>query len=636
MIWQHPAGKMMFFSVGLLAALLCSALAFLPGVSQAEISVSATLSSASFDVDDGAQLSIRVSGTTSAEVNLPETDRDSYEIFQCNQKIEAWSQISLTNRKHNQSSSSVTFDCTIKAYKPGKYTIPPITVSADGATRTTEEIPFEVTASSQSGSGSGTAAAPPSSGSPEGEGQRVFIRLIGGREQSYVGEIIPVAVKAYFHQGLRANLSSAPSLAGDGLVMSQPHSQPVQTREMAGNTPYSVLTWQTALSNIKEGKHTVHLELNATLLIPQRRMSTSVFGQRSPFDDDLFDSVFGGYKEKPITAVSDDLVFEILPLPEAGKPRDFTGAIGNFSFRTGATPQKAEIGEPLTLTMTIRGNGNFDRVEAPAFPDSADWKTYSPSGAFSPEGGSNSAGVKVFEQAIVAKNSTIKQIRSLTFSYFDPQQGRYVTRQSAPVPVTIISEAAATPATAGSTAPTPAAQQTQQQQPPPQPAQPAGSIAGLAPLRLEAGGTEAAIEPLYRNPLFLAVMALCGVTLLILAGRKVYTMREDSRPEERRRRQLIKTLEASCVAVEKALAEDNSTAFLAACRTAIQQHLGAIWQCSPTAITRADLAARIPEAGQLLEVLTIAEQAAYSGCPLNRETMNRYASTLKAELEKLL
>ncbi len=594
-----------------------------PSASVAELSVAATLSSATFSVDEGAQLTITVNGSRSADVQIPETG--NFDIYQRGKS----SQVNMIN---GEFSSSITITCLLRAYEPGRYSIPPITIVADKKTLLTEEIPFEVTAAAQSSRrsniGSGTAVSPPSPDTDSG-GSAAFITLSKAKQKSYVGEIVPVEIKAYFKQGLRANLNSAPEIIGDGLVMPQLHEQPRQTQERVGAATYSVLTWQTTLSNIKEGRHTIHLELNATQLIPQRRTSTSLFGQRSPFDDDLFDSVFGGYKQKPIKVTSEDITLEIMPLPEEGRPDTFTGAIGNFALHTSADPLQAEIGEPLTLTMEISGSGNFDRVEAPSFPDSADWKTYSPSSTFTSPENTTYSGEKQFVQAIVAKSPAINQIPSLSFSYFDPDQGRYITTNSQPIPITV---------TGKTTVPLqPSAVQARPEpQQEPQPAVSPEGIAGLAPLHLETGKSVATIIPLYRSPLFLAVMLLCLAIIIVLSVLRLQKVRAQHSPDETRKRQLQKTLQDSLTAVEAALAKEDSTAFLAAVRSTIQAHLGGLWKCEPSAITSANLSKNLAHSPELLAIFTTAEQAAYSGASLSRETMQDYAQTLKTELVKLI
>ena len=620
--------KFTILAAGVVAVLALVALFSLPAASRAEFSVSATLSSTTFSVDDGAQLSITVNGTRSADLEIPETDTSNFEIIQRGRS----SQINMINGNF---SSAITFTCIVRGYKPGKYAIPPITIKSDGTSRTTESIPFEITDSGQMGqNGAGTAVLPPPSASgASAGGDAAFLRLNIGKTSSYVGEIIPVEVKAYFKKGLRASLNSAPTLVGDGLVMPQLNEKPVQTEEIFGNSRYSVLTWQTDISNIKEGKYTVHLELDATLLIPQRRLSTSIFGQ-SPFDDDFFDNVFGGYKEKPIKPVSEEMRFTILPLPEENRPAGFTGAIGDFNLQVAAAPIQAETGEPLTLTMTVSGTGNFDRVEAPAFPESDQWKTYTPAATFTKGTGDDHTGNKVFEQAIVAKSGSVSEIPALAFSYFDPQKGKYITRESSPIPVSITAKTSVpvptpAPPVRGNEA-APAATVAPKQQP----ESTSAPIGGLAPLRLESGNTTSAITPLYTRPPFLAVMAICALALLMLTVLKIYRLREDAHPEDRRRRQLGKALQDSYQSMDQALAQENSSVFLAVCRTAIQQHLGAIWHCQASAITSADLTARLSSSNRLVEIFTIAEQAAYSGALLDRETMQDYARAVKKELEE--
>ncbi|MFV0436646.1 MAG: BatD family protein [Desulfopila sp.] len=616
--------------LGILTGLILCTICSRP-VRAADISVSATLSPTTFSVDDGARLTITVNGTQSAELEIPATDADRFAIVQRGRS----SQFNMINGRF---SSAITFTCLVEGYKAGNYSIPPITIHADNTSKITEAIPFTVTEALPTNlSTGGSGALPQSQASGAGaDTVAAFIRLIAAKTTGYVGELMPVEVKAYFRSGLRANLNSTPTLVGDGLLLPQLNEKPQQSEEMVGNSRYSVLTWHTALSNIKEGEHTIHLELNATLLLPQRRMASSIFGQNSPFDNQFFDNFFNGYKEKPIKAVSDELAFTLLPLPEKDRPSDFTGAIGDFNLEVVATPKQAETGEPLTLTMTISGTGNFDRVRAPSFPATVGWKTYSPSTTFTGNA-STSGGNKVFEQAIVARNGEVSEIPSLRFSYFDPQQQRYITRRSAPIPVTIVDRstpvaAPAVPATiaTGATTPqtTPAGQT---RQPSPQ----SGEISGLAPLHLQAGSGHTAITPLYARPLFLAMVILCGLLLLAAALVRFWRIRQSAHPDEQRKKQLTRMLQQACSELDHAATEGNSALFLARCRSVIQNQLGAIWNRQPDAITRADLAVRLPHGNRLIEIFTVAEQAAYSGAWLQVKEMTDYAATIKDELEGL-
>lgn len=630
---SHPARQHTIRAAGrhalALLAIMVLVNVFAPRGTAAELDVSATLTPESFSTDEGARLTITVSGSRSAELNLPETDPADYEIIQRGRS----SQIHIVN---GEFSAAITFTCLVRAYRPGQYTLPPITVSGNGETQTTPPLQFVVTGSRQGGE-SGIGAAPQQPADPEsGQDRIAFLALGLDRREGYVGEILPVQVKAYFRKGLRASLNGAPTLTGDGLIMDQLTDKPVQTEEVVGGSRYTVLTWQTSLSNIKEGVHRVQLGLDATLLIPERRSSRSFFGQSPFFDDDFFDSVFGGYREKPLTARSEPIEFTSLPLPDEGRPAGFAGAIGDFNLQVSATPIEAEVGEPLTLTMTITGNGNFDRVQAPLFPESAGWKTYSPSSDTTAPATASQEGSKVFEQAIVARSAGIAEIPALSFSYFDPVAKRYVSRESMPIPVTIKGPVPATaPQTSarqtGQAAPTAAAPQAQ---PAPQLAL-TPAIPGLAPLHLNPGKGVSTITPVYYRPVFLVPVALLLLALAALSALHLLRRHRLAHPEreEARRRELM--LQEAFAGMEGTLATGDSRAFLAGCRTTIQGHLARLWNCRAEAITRADLLERLGRDNPLVDIFTAAEQSAYSGVRLDQPTMRSYATTVKAELEKL-
>ncbi|WP_136809105.1 BatD family protein [Desulfosediminicola flagellatus] len=606
----------------LLVAFVLIALIAFPCVnsalSKSEITVSAKLGSASFSVDEGAQLTITINGTRSANLEIPETN--NFDIYQRGKS----SQFNMIN---GEFSASISVTCLLQAHQPGKYTIPPISIHADGTTITTEPIPFEVTASGRSVQQPAAAGSGQQTQTGNADEKGAFILLVNEKQKSYIGEIIPIEIKAYFRQGLRANLNSTPSIIGDGFVMPQLHDQPRQTQERVGNSIYNVLTWKTTLSTIKEGAHTIRIELDATQLIPQRRTSTSIFGSRSPFDDDFFDSVLGGYSQRPLKVTSEDIALEILPLPEEGRPEDFTGAIGDFSLETQAEPRKVETGEPITLTISVHGSGNFDRVEAPIFPSLPEWKTYSANSQYSPDKSKTPVDKKVFEQAIVAKSPSITEIPSLSFSYFDPQKGIYVTKKSAPLPITVSGKAAPAPATATIQAPQPQKVQIEEN---------TALFHGLAPIKIEPGKAVRSIKPLYRKPFFIAVMVICFMAILYFFLIKTMQLRAQRRPEAGQMKQLSAAMKKSFTAIDESRMAENSAAFLAACRSAIQHHLGTLWGCQPTTITRADIAEKLPQHPELLEIFTAAEQSAYGGANLSRETMEDYTRKLKTTLETLI
>lgn len=600
--------------------LVIAALFLIPRAGQAEITASATLNTASFSIDQTAQLTVTVNGAKNSEIEIP--DVTGLTFYRRGQR----SQINIINGRY---SSSISTTYLIQAHESGEYTVPPIRIVAGKTTLTTEPIPFEVLDPTASGPAhGGTAVSGNSTPDPTATGEDAFLRLLGLKQQSFIGEILPIEIKAYFRRGLRANLNSYPSLQGNGCVMPQLNEEPRQSQETINGVSYSVLTWKTALSTIKEGAHAIRLELDATLLLPQRSMSSSLFGRQSPFDDDFLDSFFGGYQKRPLRLASPEIDLEILPLPETGKPANFTGAIGAFNLHISATPEEVEIGEPLTLTMTVTGKGNFNRVEAPLFPHSSDWKTYSPSATFRADDETNHSGSKTFEQALVARTDRIQAIPSLSFSYFDPARRQYVTLTSEPVALAIRGKAAAVPRPAPASQPPPSAT--------PKPPSSLISFTGLAPLQLEPGKPITAIKPLFQHVWFGAIIVACLVVLCLLAGLWIARRRAKNDVQGQKKQRLHRALELSLAAVTAARKTNDSQAFLAHCRAAIQQQLGILWQLEPATITRADLTQRLHPSSGLHEIFTLAEQAAYAGIKLSDEKMEEYFQTMKKELEELI
>src|SRR5207248_9832076 len=90
--------------------------------------------------------------------------------------------------------------------------------------------------------------------------------------------------------------------------------------------------------------------------------------------------------------------------------------------------------DPFTVTATITGRGNFDRVTAPTFEDERGWHKYPPSSEFKQDDEVGISGVKTFE-TVVSANERKDKIPAQLFSYFDPAKEQYVTLRAEPIPV---------------------------------------------------------------------------------------------------------------------------------------------------------------------------------------------------------
>lgn len=67
--------------------------------------------------------------------------------------------------------------------------------------------------------------------------------------------------------------------------------------------------------------------------------------------------------EETVTGLA--LEVEGRPLPEEGRPPDFSGAVGSFALAASVQPRQLAAGEELVLRLTITGTGDLGAVEPP-------------------------------------------------------------------------------------------------------------------------------------------------------------------------------------------------------------------------------------------------------------------------------
>ena len=68
---------------------------------------------------------------------------------------------------------------------------------------------------------------------------------------------------------------------------------------------------------------------------------------------------------------SKPLKLHIKPLPKAGRPPQFSGAVGNFFLRGSLERNRSIIGEPVTYTIELNGEMIVEKQEIPGITGGA-------------------------------------------------------------------------------------------------------------------------------------------------------------------------------------------------------------------------------------------------------------------------
>jgi hypothetical protein len=96
-----------------------------------------------------------------------------------------------------------------------------------------------------------------------------------------------------------------------------------------------------------------------------------------------------------------------------------------------------QFGDPITLTLTVRGSGNMASAGLP--PLDADGGL-SPESFRLPEGeppGEFKDDAKVFRVSLRVLSDAVREIPSLAYSWFDPELGAYQTARSRPIALSV-------------------------------------------------------------------------------------------------------------------------------------------------------------------------------------------------------
>ena len=416
---------------------------------RAEMSVS----SKHLEVGQTTKLRITVSGE--GKVETPhEIDVDGLSIQY--QGRSSSSSYSFNNGVMN-SSRSITDTFVLTPQREGEITIPAQTVKADGKPLTTEPITLDVVAASSGNGNAGAAASGGSAGqsAQSGVGRIAFAELVVPKDRIYVGETVPIVLNFFFNadaQVLQVETQGL-TLKSDGFTV-KPFRNPDQQRISKDGKNYIEVTFKTAITPVKAGDLTLGgAEMPFTAMIQQKPPQQDDDDNNSPFNGNAtiqqmmrqmqsFNNMAMASPQQ-MTVKSDPVKINVLPLPEAGRPANFSGAVGQFRIADeSAEPAAVSIGDPVEVKIGISGYGSFDRIDSPTMAAVSGWKNYPSGGKFKANDDIGFSGTKTFDISVVPLT---KQTRTpiFEFSYFDPTAKKYVTLRSREFPLAVSGSAAA-------------------------------------------------------------------------------------------------------------------------------------------------------------------------------------------------
>jgi BatD DUF11 like domain len=478
-------------------------------------SVTAVLSNSEAVVGEMVELQIKVSGSRDA--------RPPEDIAVNGLEIHATGTSHQFEMRNFTTTSSVTYSYRILPLQAGRFTIPSQTVQIGGKSLRTPELTLNVADSS----GSSSASRPTQGAQPRSAAKLAFAELIVPKKTAFVGEIVPVQIRLGFDPRAYPRLSDGPEITGQGFT-AQKLQQSGENEETVDGRVYHVVTFKTAIAAARAGKFEIGpVRAKAQVVVarrgrsPRTRSPFDLFNMDDPFSDPFFANPFSQFGERrEVDIKSDPVALEVKPLPPSAPP-GFSGAIGNFTMTTDAKPKSVQVGDPITVTSTITGRGNFDRVGAPVIEDERGWHKYPPSSKFAKDDEVGISGTKTFE-TVLSPNEKKQSLPVMEFAYFDPVKEQYATLRSDAIAINVegggVAAASPVPVPQGSPRSNVAT-----------PAKPHDILYQLT----ERPNAAQSFTPLYARPTFWSAQLIPLLALLGLIGWKTRQARIDNREAQR-------------------------------------------------------------------------------------------------------
>ncbi|MDD4956223.1 MAG: BatD family protein [Candidatus Omnitrophica bacterium] len=331
-------------------------------------------------------------------------------------------------------SRSITHTYLVFPRREGTYKIGPFRAEQGGKVYEAPALDLSITgkpAVTQQAGQPPMSSVPDATSVPAYTGDNIFLSMSIDKNSLYVNESAILTIKLYV-DGVGLRDIEFPAYAHEGFS-GEDFNEPQRTQETVGGRRYEVLVFRQNIFAIKEGEYEIGpARLNCKMLVRKQvsRRRSSLFGM-SVFNDDFFDSAFGGYDVYPVELESKGLNVSVLPFPSEGKPLDFKGAVGYFDMDASIDPIKVNVGDPVVLKTIISGSGNMDTVTSPSVNITDDLKTYEPDV-------SRETNKKVYEQVIIPKSDKVTEIPEVSFSFFNPASGRYKTIKKGPFPISVM------------------------------------------------------------------------------------------------------------------------------------------------------------------------------------------------------
>ena len=317
-----------------------------------------------------------------------------------------------TSYLNGEQSFSKTFSYFLKPLKKGKLVIYQATITIDG--QEYKSLPVEVNVTNS------VKGANSNSDDEYFDDDNIELIAFVSKSSPYINEPITIVYKLYYKSPINvsnANESEAPKYK-DFFTQNIKIPQLKVNRETYKGQIYNVVDWRkVVLYPQRDGNLEISpLSLNLVLDFPTNKR-------------DFFGNIIYDQASKIITTGSK--IITVRKLPDNGKPKNFSGAVGQFEFDIILNKNSLKASESFQAKVKVTGQGNLKLFDLPNLMVPASMELYEPERKENVKTNlSGMSGTIENIYTIVPKYQGKFPIQELEFSYFDPLEKTYKTLKS--------------------------------------------------------------------------------------------------------------------------------------------------------------------------------------------------------------
>jgi hypothetical protein len=388
----------------LILIILISLLLIKPCLAADDVSIELRLDRTEATITDDVRMTISVSGARKIDSNPQFKGLDSFDVIQGGTS----SRVQIVNGRMN---SSIEYNYILRPRDVGDYSIGPAQVKVGKKSYESNSVRLKITELKRT--------------TGENRGP-LFLSASLSSKKVYVGDQTIYILKLYRKVNVRDISLRLPE--ADHLSFKQ-LGKPVEYQSQYNNETYHVLEVRYSLIPSEEGTYGIRSSRMDMTVLQSRRGSPF-----DMFDDSFFSSMTGQQK----SIASEPLELNVLPLPEKGRPNDYSGLVGSFDIDATMEPSKLKAGESATLTVVVKGRGDVKHIPDLNLQEPDQIKIYSDQPVLKEDLDSNGIkGSKTMKWALVPEEEGEYQVPQLSVSYFDTQKAKYQTLTTTPFTLSV-------------------------------------------------------------------------------------------------------------------------------------------------------------------------------------------------------